>query len=264
MGKTSVLLVDDDRFFRETLGEFLEEQGYEVRRATNGLEALAAVRDEPPDLILLDLIMPKVDGGRVCRYLREDPRFQHIPIVIFSGLSARDIAGLPGVSADAYVAKGPLQIVTKNVLSAIQHLEAHGRSIPLDESVYGYEGFRPRRMVGELLSLKRHYDLLLQTMSEGVLEADEKNRIFYVNPAGLAMLGKEEHELIGASLWEAFGPAYQDEVERVAERLRSESTSKRQEVVISLRGKLLKGIFGPLWDNEAYRGLLIVLDDVTY
>lgn len=264
MGKTSVLLVDDDRFFLEALGEFLEDQGYHVRRVTNGLEALAAVRDEPPDLILLDLIMPKVDGGRVCRYLREDPRFQHIPIVIFSGLAARDIAGVSGVSADAYVAKGPLQIVTKNVLSAIQHLEAHGRSIPLDESVYGYEGFRPRRMVGELLSLKRHYDLLLQTMSEGVLVADEEDRIFYVNPAALTMLDKGEHELVGARLWEAFGPAYREEVERTAERLRSDSKSKKQELVISLKGKLLKGTFGPLWDNEVYRGLLIVLDDVTY
>ena len=263
MPKT-VLVVDDDALFRQALSEGLRGAGYEVAQAADGLEALQKVREGPPDFILLDLIMPKVDGGRVCRYLREDPRFRHIPIVIFSGLSARDIAGLPGVSADAYVAKGPLQIVTKNVLSAIQHLEAHGRSIPLDESVYGYEGFRPRRMVGELLSLKRHYDLLLRTMSEGVLEADEEDRIFYVNPAALAMLGKEEHELIGASLWEAFGPAYQDEVERAAERLRSESTSKRQEVVISLRGKLLKGIFGPLWDNEAYRGLLVVLDDVSY
>ena len=171
---------------------------------------------------------------------------------------------MSGVPADAYVAKGPMQIVAKNVLAAIQHLEAQGRSIPLDENVYGYEGFRPRRMVGELLSLKRHYDLLLQTMSEGVLEADEEDRIFYINPAGLTMLGKGEHELIGAMLWEAFGPAYQEEVERAAERLRSESTPKRQEVVISLRGKLLKGTFGPLRDNEVYRGLLIVLDDVTY
>lgn len=264
MGKRSILFVDDDRFFQEALGEFLGEHGYRVRRASNGLEALAAVRDEPPDLILLDLIMPKVDGGRVCRYLREDPRFHHIPIIIFSGLAARDIAGLSGVPADAYVAKGPLRIVAGNLLSAIRHLEVHGRSMPLDESVYGYEGFRPRRIIGELLSLKRHYDLLLRTMSEGVLEVDEEDRIFYINPAALAVLDKGEHDLIGARLWEAFGPAYRDEVERMAERMRADSRSKKQELVLNLKGKLLKGTFGPLWDNQTYSGLLVVLDDVSY
>lgn len=264
MGKRSVLFVDNDRFFLEALGEFLEEQGYQVRRAADGLEALEAVRDEPPDFILLDLIMPKVDGGRVCRYLRKDPRFQHIPIVVFSGLAARDIAGMPDVSADAYVAKGPLQVVAKNVLAAIRHLEAHGRSAPLEEAVFGYEGFRPRRLVSELLSLKRHYDLLLQTMSEGVLEADQEGRIFYVNPTALAMLERGEQELIGARLWEAFGPAYREEVERTAERLRANTKLERQELIMGLKRRFLKASFAPLWDDGIYGGLLLLLEDVSF
>ncbi len=264
MGERSILFVDDDRFFQEAIGEFLKEHGYEVRQAMDGLEALEAVQDERPAFIILDLIMPKVDGGRVCRYLREDPRYRDIPIVVFSALAARDIAEMPDVSADAYVAKGPLQIVTKNVLAAIRHLEAHGRSGRPEDSVYGYEGFRPRRVVGELLNMKRDSDLLLQSMSEGVLKADEKDQIFYVSPIARAMLEKGEWELIGARLWEAFGPAHRDEVERTAGTLRSDVKATRQELTFTLKGKQFRASFVPLWSDQAYAGLLVILGDISH
>lgn len=262
MGQKSILLVDDDRFFLEAVGDFLKEQGYQVRRATDGLDALRAVRDEPPDFILLDLVMPKVDGGRVSRYLREDSRYQHIPIVVFSALAARDIMAMPEVSADAYVAKGPLQVVTKSVLAAIQHLELYGRSAPLEDAVFGYEGFRPRRLVSELLSMKRHVDLLLRVMREGVLKADEEERIFYVNPSALAMVGTSEQALIGARLWEALGPTYREQVERTAERLRTDPEVQRQELAVDLKGRALTASFAPLWEDDAYSGLLVLLEDV--
>jgi CheY-like chemotaxis protein len=260
----SILFVDDDRFFREAVGEFLKEQGYQVRLAADGLEALRAVRDEPPDFIVLDLVMPKVDGGRVCRYLREDSRFQHIPIVVFSALAARDIMGMPEVSADAYVAKGPLPIVTKNVLAAIQHLEFYGRSAPLEEAVFGYEGFRPRRLVSELLSMKRHVDVLLRILSEGVLEADEEDRIFYVNPSALVMVDASEQTLIGARLWEAFGPTSREEVERTTQKLRTDPEAERHELTFDLKGRRLKASLTPLWDDEVYAGLLILLENVGH
>ena len=262
MAPKSILLADDDRFFLEAVGGYLQEQGYTVRRARDGLEALKAVQEEAPDFIILDLIMPKVDGGRVCRYVREDPRLHHTPIVVFSALAARDIAGMPEVSADAYVAKGPLQIVTKNVLAAIHHLETYGRSSHLDEAVFGYEGFRPRRVVSELLTTKRHADHLLQQMSEGVLRADEEDRIFYANPPALAMLGIGEPELIGARLWEIFGPTHREAVEKTAAKLRADPKAQRRELAVDLKGRRLKASVAPFWDNEAYAGALILLAEV--
>jgi PleD family two-component response regulator len=62
---------------------------------------------------VLDLIMPRVDGGRVCRYLREDFRLRHITILVFSAPAAKDIVAMQDVAAAAYVTKGPLPIVTK-------------------------------------------------------------------------------------------------------------------------------------------------------
>ena len=264
MAGRSVLFVDDDPFFLAAVGDFLEEQGYRVRRAGDGLEALKAVREEVPDVMLLDLIMPRIDGGRVCRYLREDPRFQEIPIVVFSALAARDIVRLPGVSADAYVAKGPLQVVTKNILAALEHLEAHGRPVPAEEAVFGYEGFRPRRLVSELLTMKRDFDQLLQTMGEGVLKTDEADQIFYVNPPALAMLGKEERDLIGTDLSDAFGATNRERIRQTVEGLRDDPSVGKQERIFSVGGKRFKGNFVPLREEGTYLGLLLILEDVSH
>jgi CheY-like chemotaxis protein len=265
MGQTSILFADDDRIYREAIGEFLRAQGYRVRLATDGLDALRAVRDEPPDFLVLDLVMPKVDGGRVCRYLRQDSRFQHIPIVVFSALAARDIVAMQqDVSADAYVAKGPLSIMTKNVLAALQHLELYGRSAPIEEAVFGYEGFRPRRLVSELLSVNRRVNVLLRILREGVLETDEEDRIFYVNPAASAMMDVEEQALIGARLCEAFGPAYREEVERTTEKLRTDPEAERHELTFDLKGRRLQASLTPLWDDEVYVGLLVLLNEAKH
>ena len=238
MAQKTVLVVDDDRLIREAVGDFLLEQGYRVSLAADGVEALRAIRAEAPDFLVLDLVMPKVDGGRVCRYLREDSRFQSIPIIIFSALAAKDIAGMDDVSADAYVAKGPIHIMIKNILAAIQHLEGAGRSAPLEEATFGYEGFRPMRLVSELLSMRRRADLLRQSMSEGVLETDGDERIVYVNPSALRMVGSGEQPLIGMKLWDLFGPTERDEGAKLTERLRSDRKAKSQKVSFPLKGQV--------------------------
>lgn len=256
----SVLVVDNDRFFREAVGEFLEQQGYRVRKATDGLEALKQVECERPDFILLDLIMPKVDGARVCRYLREDPRFREIPIIVFSGLAARDITGMPDLEVDAYVAKGPLDLVVENILAALRHLEANGRNAPLHQAVFGYEGFRARQLVTELIALKRHHELLLWNMSEGVLEADEEGRIVYANPAALQMLKKNEKDLIGAKLALAFDPPARAGVEGIVNHLLAAPESGKRSTTLENGGRHLKLSFSSIRGKAGEGGLLILLE----
>jgi len=87
-----VLVVDDDRDIRETLQELLEQEGYEVETAPNGLEALAVARSDRPALILLDLFMPIMDGLAFRRAQLEDPELVDIPVVVVSaaaGMEAR-------------------------------------------------------------------------------------------------------------------------------------------------------------------------------
>jgi len=84
----SVLLVEDDPFAREALGRLVESQGIPIRHARNGVEALAALEEGMPSLILLDLMMPEMDGFAFVEALQEDAKFASIPIVV---LTARDL-----------------------------------------------------------------------------------------------------------------------------------------------------------------------------
>ena len=77
-GRT-VLVVDDDRINRSLLSKLLEHEGYEARTAVNGREALAALAEESFDAVLLDIVMPEVDGMEVLRTLKGDPRLWWIP-----------------------------------------------------------------------------------------------------------------------------------------------------------------------------------------
>jgi len=85
--RQKVLVVDDDPVILKVLGRFLAENGYEVELAHDGSEALEKVRDDPPDLILLDVVMPRMDGIEVCRRLKSQKSTRLIPIVILTGLT---------------------------------------------------------------------------------------------------------------------------------------------------------------------------------
>ncbi len=74
-----VLVVDDEEQNRSLLRDPLEARGYEVDEAENGVQALRKIAARPPDVILLDLMMPKMDGFEVCRRLKKDLKTAHIP-----------------------------------------------------------------------------------------------------------------------------------------------------------------------------------------
>jgi two-component system sensor histidine kinase/response regulator len=83
----SVLVVDDTVDNLRLLSDLLGQQGYEVRAVTNGRQALQAVEHDPPDLILLDITMPEVDGFEVCRRLRATERSKDVPVIFLTALT---------------------------------------------------------------------------------------------------------------------------------------------------------------------------------
>ncbi|MGR3175239.1 MAG: response regulator [Candidatus Scalindua sp.] len=82
--KKFLLLVEDDLYSAETLKFALETKGHEVVLATNGKDALKLVREKPPQLIILDIMLPKMDGYHFCRLIKFDARFKDIPVIIVS------------------------------------------------------------------------------------------------------------------------------------------------------------------------------------
>lgn len=101
-----VLVVDDDQNSREGIVEYLIESGYRVSEAADGPEALGKAMRRRPDIVLLDLAIPKLDGWTVARTLKADPGLSNVPVVAFSGFdypSERSRAEAAG--CDAFLAK---------------------------------------------------------------------------------------------------------------------------------------------------------------
>jgi DNA-binding response OmpR family regulator len=104
-GPAKILVVEDEENLRELVKGRLEQNGYNVLTASDGYQALSKVRDFEPNLIILDLMIPKMDGYTVCRLLRYG-RTDPIPIIMFSARSSPDdIRRGLDTGADAYVVK---------------------------------------------------------------------------------------------------------------------------------------------------------------
>ena len=104
--KKSILIVEDEENISIALRYLMKGKGYDVRIARDGEEALAMVADQPPDLMLLDVMMPKRDGYDVCQTIRANPVWQAIKIIMLSA-KGRDIEVEKGLAlgADAYMTK---------------------------------------------------------------------------------------------------------------------------------------------------------------
>ena len=106
-----ILVAEDDRFLRKAAEMALKRQGYTVRTAADGEEALRMAQSELPDLILLDLIMPKLNGFDVLQALKKDAPTAHIPVIILSNLGQdRDVQQAMDAGAAAYFIKTDLSL----------------------------------------------------------------------------------------------------------------------------------------------------------
>jgi two-component system chemotaxis response regulator CheY len=115
---TEVLVVDDEVAVLQTIADALTDEGYAVVTARNGALALQRVRDRRPDVVLLDLMMPVMDGWTFLRLCRTDPGCADVPVVVLSAVNHMAITSL---QADAFVAK-PFDL--GDLLAAVERLAA--------------------------------------------------------------------------------------------------------------------------------------------
>lgn len=108
--KKKILVVDDDTMAVTLMKKTLENMGFEIFKGHNGLEALAAVKATPVDLVILDQMMPKMDGIKACALIKADKRFRHIPVIMFTASADEEDKKLAQeVGANAYCNK-PLNL----------------------------------------------------------------------------------------------------------------------------------------------------------
>jgi CheY-like chemotaxis protein len=107
---SKVLLVEDSKFLRIVNGRALAKAGYEVSTAADGEEALRVANDELPDIILLDMLLPKLSGPEVLQALKSNPATMTIPVIVLSSLSQKNEVKLKQAGAVEYLEKASLDL----------------------------------------------------------------------------------------------------------------------------------------------------------
>ena len=119
----TVLIAEDNPINRELLRELLEVRGFAVTEACNGQEAVAMVEQGPPDIVLLDIGMPVLDGFGVVRKLREDPRFTSLPVVAVTAYAMQgDREKIMDAGFDGYLSK---PVDSKSLVQELERLLMH-------------------------------------------------------------------------------------------------------------------------------------------
>ena len=194
-----ILVVDNDPTFLKFVEQTLHREGHAVVTAKDGLAALDLVRQSPPDMAFIDFIMPNIDGGELCRIIRSRPECRSTFVVLLSGLAAEQWPRLTQFGADACMAKVPFEQLRGLLLQIVQDPQAAAMACAMGK-VIGLSEVSPRGITQELLESKEHFQTLLNRMTEGILELNAKQRVVYVNPAALALLGRGEPEVLGNAI----------------------------------------------------------------
>lgn len=106
MAKKKILIVEDEESLLKLESILLTSKGYDVRGVSNGREALDAIAEEKPDLVLLDIMLPEIDGFEVCQRIKDDPETREIPVIMLTAKKSReDMARGEKVGADWYITK---------------------------------------------------------------------------------------------------------------------------------------------------------------
>jgi two-component system cell cycle response regulator len=178
---STILIVDDDPVTREALEALLSSKGYQVVSAASGFEGLARAAEYTPDAVLLDVMMPGMNGFEVCKRLRADARLAEVPVIMITALDDRD-ARLLGLrtGADDFISK-PFDSL---------ELEARLRTITR------LNRFRL------LMTERARFEWIVEHSQEGYLILDDLGEIRYANPKARLYLGLPQD--VNASLGQDF------------------------------------------------------------
>ncbi len=178
-----ILVVDDDDIVRVLLRQFLEGEGFRVDEAADGASALDMLQRVAVDLVILDIVMPGMDGRMVCAHIRDfipDPP----PVLIMTAMDyVEEVDHVYNAGAVDYVRKPLVWPALRNRIKYI--LKAH-------------------RASRELSLLSRKYEMILDAAENGICGLDREGSINYVNPAAQQMLGYSAEETLGRHCREIF------------------------------------------------------------
>jgi len=198
------LVVDADYFFVEFVGELLEKRGYSVTKAYDGKDGISKLRDNPHDIMFVDLVMPKVDGSQFIDFVRRKYGPNHFPIVALSGVMVEQLGAIGEIGADYYMAKGPIDKLTVQLNEFMAEFETHPEFPPREMKIRETGGVYPRRDAVELLKSLKFHQAIIESLGVGIIVVDTDTRILNANSLAFEILAKSPTQVLNSSVVDIF------------------------------------------------------------
>ncbi len=260
-----LVIIDNDTVSVKALADIVSREGFVVFKAYNGVEGLETIRSHLPDVAIVDLFMPGIDGIRLCSYLKTYVEFERTKVIALSPLTLDETYAIMNVDADVYIAKGYIMDVADNVLRSLKLLESGTHQVPREDRAFGFEGRSPRVVVEELLLDRKHHENIMYNVGDGILEINARDVVTNVNPAAQRIIRKEEMHIVGHDISDVLGKRYDGQFQEILQRLRTSVKPINIEMTIMYEKKTLDFNFANILTTEnRYSGSLMIFQDVTY
>jgi two-component system cell cycle sensor histidine kinase/response regulator CckA len=219
--KKKILVVDDNRMILKFLSNLLDGKGHEVKTCEDGLSALSLLTSFEPDIVFVDLIIPKIGGDKLCQIIRTMEHMKNCYLVIISAAVAEMDLDFRKIGVNACIAKGPFGQMGKHVLSAINDSNDPSKVIS-ERDILGIASANgipvyARRMTKELLGRNRHLETILESMNEGIVEV-YTGRVIYANSAAVKLFAVPLENLLSAKPQELFDDAFKSRIDGLMNR----------------------------------------------
>lgn len=259
----TVLIVDNHPVVRNFLSNRIQKQGHEVFTAKDGLAALELLKISTPDIMFVDLVMPKIDGYKLCQIIRSRTELDNCFIVVLSAIIAEEQEVVfENLYADFLLAKGPFDRLAGQIDHIMNHIESGNLNF-LREEIIGGKNLPARQISKELIASNRHLEATINNFYDGLLELTESAKIIRANPAALSIIGKSEQELLSSN----FIKLFKDEAQARIQQKISESDRIWQEPlldeVFEINNKLVSLRIISFSEPEKEDSCVAILKDVT-
>ena len=255
------MVVDNHPIMLKFMKQLLEKESHQVWTAPDGLSALEILKTNIPDIIFADLIMPNIDGKKLCRIIRGIPKFKDIFVVILSAIATEEEPHLADYGAEVCIAKGPFNEMAEHVLTAIEYADVEPNQRP-KAKIIGRDKLFKREITKELLASRKHFEATLNNISEGILELTSELKIVYINPAAVSIIGIPEETVLSKNFTGLF---YEQHRKRIIDAFKNPGNKKQlisSEAPVELNKKQVTLNIIPI-KNDEQNPILVILKDIT-
>ena len=257
------MIVDSDFFFVEFLSELLVKRGYQAIKAYDGKEGIGKLEEFTVDILFADLVLPKVDGKQLFRFIREKYNGNRFPMVALSGIMVENLGSLDDIGADYFIAKGPADKLTIQLNDFMAEMEVQPFFPPANKKVLAAGNVYPRRDAVELVKSLQFHQAVIECAAVGIIIVDNDTRTINANPAALEIVGKSSTDVINCPVSDLFDNKSRTKLNDGLEIVMQQKNIEKISFLTTFHSQVMNTIISPIILDDNAAGWVLVVEPVS-